>query len=283
MVFSPAMVDEKADPETASGEPVHAADGGPVVAEAGPAGEIVVGAPALAEEPVVAAGDPAPAEPAVATAETAELPAVARAELAEEPDYPPPNSVPRPPPPVSLRVFAQPVVDDVAPAAGPVIGGTKLALTGNHLFRASIVRVGGIIAQTVGASEPRELRVLTPSSERPGAVDVTVENPFVPPTVLPKAFRYEALAAPRIAGVAPERVATKGGTEITVAGEGFLPTTAVLVDGKVVETVRFVSAKALDVKAPPGDDGKMVDVAVKNPDGQTAVARRAFVYDKRFG
>ena len=39
----------------------------------------------------------------------------------------------------------------------------------------------------------------------------------VPPTVLPKAFRYEALAAPRIVSVAPERVATKGGTEITVA------------------------------------------------------------------
>ena len=101
--------------------------------------------------------------------------------------------------------------------------------------------------------------------------------------MLPKAFRYEALAAPRIVSVAPERVATKGGTEITVAGEGFLPTTAVLVDGKAVEAVRFVSAKALDLKAPPGDDGRMVDVAVKNPDGQTAVSRRAFVYDKRFG
>ncbi len=264
------MVDESAAPEADVGDhgpadpfaPVATTNVGDVLS---PVADAIVG-------DVVA--------PVAAAHETPPAPSV---DLAEEPDYPPPNSVPRPPPPVSLRVYAAAVVDEVAPASGPVTGGTKLALAGNHLFRASIVRIGGIIAQTVGADEPRALRVLTPSGDRPGAVDITIENPFAAPVVLAKAFRYEALAAPRITSVAPERVATKGGTELSVMGEGFLKSTVVLIDGKPVENARFVSATAIDLKAPPGDDGKMVDVAVKNPDGQTATVRRAFVYDKRFG
>jgi len=205
------------------------------------------------------------------------------AELSAEPDYPPPGSVPIPPPPVSLRVYPSPVVEEITPASGPIIGGTKITITGASLFRLTIVRVGGVIAQTVGASEPRELRVLSPETEHAGEVDVTIENPYVAPLVLAKAFRYERLAAPRITSVAPDHVATKGGTEITVNGEHFVKTTSVLLDGKPVEGARLVSASAIDVKVPPGEDGKMVDVSVKNPDGQSATARRAFVYDKRFG
>lgn len=204
------------------------------------------------------------------------------AAVLEEPDYPPPNSVPRPPPPVSLRVYPPPSVDDVGPAHGPVIGDTKVTLSGKNLFRVTIVRVGGLIAQTIGADEPRELRVLTPPVERPGEVDITIENPFVPPVTLHRAFRYEKLAAPKIETVAPERVATKGG-ELSILGEGFVKGATVLLDGKPAVSVRVQSATAIDVKVPAGDDGRMVDVTVKNPDGQTVTVRRAFVHDRRFG
>jgi hypothetical protein len=212
----------------------------------------------------------------------AERAPVAVVELAV-PEYPPPASVPLPPPPISLRMYHAPVVDDVSPSSGSVLGDTKLTLVGTHLFRASIVRIGGIIAQSIGADEPRELRVLTPSAERAGEVDITIENPFVPPLVLPRAFRYEPLAAPVVRGVAPGHVATRGGGEITVTGEHFVRSTAVFLDGKPVENPRFVSATTIDVTVPPGDDGKLVDVTVKNPDGQTATAPRAFKYDRRFG
>ncbi|MFO0591836.1 MAG: IPT/TIG domain-containing protein [Polyangiaceae bacterium] len=202
--------------------------------------------------------------------------------LADEIEYPPPHSVPRPPPPVSLRQYVAPSIDDVGPGHGPVLGDTKVTLTGKHLYRVSIVRFGGLIAQTVGADEPRELRVLAPPAERPGEVDITIENPFVPPVVLARAFRYEKLAPPAIESVAPERLATKGG-ELTISGRGFVKGATVLVDGKPAASVRVLSDVAIDVKAPPGEDGKMVDVTVKSPDGQSATARRAFVYDRRFG
>jgi len=226
------------------------------------------------------------AEPHAAVAVVAVMPEVAppaAVELAEEPDYPPPNSVPRPQPPSSLRVYPPPRVDEITPANGSVLGETKLTLVGANLFRASIVRVGGIIAQTVGADEPRELRVLTPPGERAGEVDVTVENPHVAPAVVAKGFRYTALAAPRIVSVAPDHVKTKGGTELTVMGENFVKSTVVLFDGKPVTSARFVGATTIDVTAPPGEHGKLVDVSVRNPDGETAVARRAFMYDERFG
>lgn len=211
--------------------------------------------------------------------ETCALP---EAVLAEEPEYPPPNSVPRPPPPVSLRVYPPPSVDDVGPASGSVLGDTKVTLSGKNLFRVSIVRVGGLIAQTIGADEPRELRVLTPPAAHAGEVDITIENPFVPPVVLPRAFRYEKLSPPHIETVAPERIATKGG-ELSILGHGFVKSATVLIDGKPAAGVRVLSATAIDVKVPAGEDGRMVDVTVKNPDGQTTTARRAFVFDRRFG
>ncbi|MCC6551762.1 MAG: IPT/TIG domain-containing protein [Polyangiaceae bacterium] len=209
--------------------------------------------------------------------------AASTGELAASPGPPPPPLAPPPPPPVSVRSYPPPVVDEIAPARGSVLGDTRLTLVGSGLFRASIVRIGGVIAQTIGADEPRELRVLVPAADRPGEVDVTVENPFVPPLVLARAFLYETLAAPRIVSVAPDHVATRGGTELTLIGESFVKGTVVLFDGKPAPSPRVVSATTIDVTAPPGEDGKMVDVSVRNPDGQTATARRAFVYDRRYG
>lgn len=173
-------------------------------------------------------------------------------------------------------------VDEVEPGEGPVLGDTRLTLTGSGLFRYSIVRIDGLIAQTIGADEPRELRVLTPPRDRPGAVDVVVENPMAEPAVVKGGFRYLPLAAPSITAVAPDHVASRGGAEIAIEGRGFVKTTVVLLDGVPAASVRFVSSTSLEVKTPGGPHGKLVDVAVKNPDGQSDLVRRAFVYDDRY-
>ncbi len=173
-------------------------------------------------------------------------------------------------------------MDDFAPDVGPVFSETKVTLSGSNLFRETIVRFDGVIAQTVGAREPNELRVLTPPRAEPGPVDVSVENPRVAPTLLTKGFRYQPLVAPKISVVAPDRVSAKKGGELGIEGTGFVKTTVVLVDGHPCATVRFVSATTLEVKAPAGEHGKLVDVVVKNPDGKADTARRAFMYDERY-
>jgi hypothetical protein len=189
--------------------------------------------------------------------------------------------VPRPVP-VAAKVYPAARLDEIDPREGPILGDTRVTLTGANLFRYSIVRIDGLIAQTIGAQEPRELRVFTPPRDRPGPVDVVVENPMAPPAVLAGGFRYLPLPPPRITGVAPDHVAARGGAEIAIEGQGFVSSSVVLLDGVPAANVRFVSSTVLEVKTPGGEDGKLVDVVVKNPDGQTDLARRAFVYDERY-
>ena len=55
-----------------------------------------------------------------------------------------------------------------------------------------------------------------------------------------------------------------------------------LVDGKPVKSIKFIDKSTLEVKTPPGTDNKLVDVAVRNPDGREAVQKRAFLYDPRY-
>ena len=203
--------------------------------------------------------------------------------LLSEVDLPPPASVPVPRAPTPPTVLPAATIVDVSPSEGSVLGGTKITIVGDHLHRASIVRVGGVLAAVVGAEEPRELKVLVPEHHTPGEADLSIQNPGAELTVVPKAFRYVPLPTPKIVAVAPNYAAPKGGTELAITGEGFVKGCSVLVDGQKLERVQFVDAHNLEFKAPAGKNGKMVDVVVENPDGKKARAPRAFVYDERYG
>ena len=72
-----------------------------------------------------------------------------------------------------------------------------------------------------------------------------------------------------------------GGTELGIEGKNFAEGAVVLVGGVPAKTKR-ISGSLLEAKTPEGDDGKLVDVAVKNPDGQQAIQKRAFQYDARY-
>ncbi|MBW2528584.1 MAG: IPT/TIG domain-containing protein [Deltaproteobacteria bacterium] len=201
---------------------------------------------------------------------------------AGEPGPPPPASVPLPPPAYSPKISPTAEIADVMPGHGPTIGGTTVTIAGQHLFRESIVRFGGEIARTTGAREPLELKVEAPPANKPGPVDVTVQNPGAALAVLAGAFRYERLAPPQVSSVAPSRLASAGG-EISITGKGFVAGSVVLLGKDEAAGVRFVDETTLEVKVPAGESGRYVDVAVKNPDGQQDVARRAFVFDDRYG
>ena len=71
------------------------------------------------------------------------------------------------------------------------------------------------------------------------------------------------------------------GTELGVEGKNFGEGCVVLVGGVVAKT-RRVSGSLLEANTPEGDDGKLVDVVVLNPDGQQAIQTRAFQYDARY-
>jgi len=197
-------------------------------------------------------------------------------------DVPPPASVPVPQAFRAPTSLPAPEVTDVEPQVGPIYFETRVTLRGAHLYRTSIVRVGGQIATTVGAREPHELRVLVAPLEEPSAVEVSVQNPGRDPLVLDQCFRYLPLAAPSLETVAPTHGAPRGGTELTLVGKNFHPKAKVEIDGEPVEPVNFVDETTLDVLTPEGEHGKTVDVTLIHPDGRRVVARRAFRYDERY-
>lgn len=282
--------------EQPTAEPAdRAADSSSDAAEDDDAPDAQPGEPS-AEEPVTEDEPPAPAaedEPAAAAADTVDdspppedLPPpehLAPAEaLPQPPDIPPPASVPVPRPAPAPTVLPSAVVTDVAPTEGPTIGGTRVKLEGQHLYRESIVRFGGALATTVGATVDRELRVEAPPMRTPGKVDISIQNPGSELTVVEKAYSYEPLPAPKITSVAPVRGAVAGGTELSITGQNFVAGTVVLLDGQPAADAKLVADNTLEVKTPPGKAGKMIDVAVKNPDGKQDVSRRAFLYDERY-
>lgn len=118
---------------------------------------------------------------------------------------------------------------------------------------------------------PTEIHIVTAPRKAAGVVDVEVAAPGVPKAVMKNGFRYDAVPAPTISSVSPNRGGTGGGTELSITGQNFLKESVVLVDGKPVAKVKFIDKANLELKMPTGADGKMVDVAVRNPDGKEAV------------
>ena len=176
-----------------------------------------------------------------------------------------------------------PAITSVSPAFGPGTGGTKLVIEGQNFTKDSLVYIGREYPKDIVVKSATEIHVITAPRKMAGVVDVEVGGPDVPRAVLKNGFRYDALPAPTITSVSPNRGGVGGGTEITVTGQNLLKDTVILVDGKPAKFVKLVDKTTLEGKAPPGEANKMVDVVVRNPDGKEAVQKRAYLYDPRYG
>jgi hypothetical protein len=175
-----------------------------------------------------------------------------------------------------------PAITSASVSNGPTIGGTRIVLEGVNFTRECQVYVGREPPKDQVVKSATEIHIVTAPRKTAGVVDVEVAAPGVPKAVLKNGFRYDAVPAPLITSVSPNAGTPGGGTELTISGKNFLKDSAVLIDGKAPRTVKLVDAQTLELKMPPGDAGKMVDVIVRNPDGKEAVQKRAFLYDPRY-
>jgi hypothetical protein len=176
-----------------------------------------------------------------------------------------------------------PAITSVSPAFGPSTGGTKLVIEGHNFTKESLVYIGREYPKDLVVKSATEIHVITAPRKMAGVVDVEVGGPDVPKAVLKNGFRYDAIPAPTITSVSPNRGGTGGGTEITVTGQNLLKETVILVDGKPAKYIKLIDKTTLEGKTPPGEANKMVDVIVRNPDGKEAVQKRAYLYDPRYG
>lgn len=178
--------------------------------------------------------------------------------------------------------LAAPKVTGLDPASGPQTGGTKVVIEGEGFPANATVRIGREAPKHVAVKGPQRIEIVTPPCRNAGFVDVEVSSPETGPGVMKNAFRFDAVPPPSITSVAPNRGSTNGGTELTVEGKSFVEGATVLVGKKPAKRVKRISGSILEVITPDGDDGDMVDITVKNPDGREAVQKRAFQYDARY-
>ncbi|MEA2201902.1 MAG: hypothetical protein QOI89_2498 [Solirubrobacteraceae bacterium] len=110
-----------------------------------------------------------------------------------------------------------PSVTKVAPAKGPVGGGTTVTITGANFTGASAVSFGGVNASGFMVKSSKSILAVVPAGT-PGTVDVTVTSPAgTSAVVLGDHFKY----LPTVASLSPSAGSKAGGTAVTVTGSGF--------------------------------------------------------------
>ncbi|MEW5848702.1 MAG: IPT/TIG domain-containing protein [Myxococcota bacterium] len=168
-----------------------------------------------------------------------------------------------------------PVIDSLDPTVGYTTETTRVTITGSAFRDGVVVSAGGVEAVTTFLSGTTLQAEFPPHAE--GAVDVTVTNPDGQAVTAAGAFTYLLPPPPVLLLVSPASGYTSETTTVTLSGSGFSAQAVVLVDGEEVEAT-VESDTRITAELPPHDAG-LVDVVVRNPDGQEAVATGAFLYE----
>ncbi|NLW07797.1 MAG: hypothetical protein GX039_07500, partial [Clostridia bacterium] len=195
-----------------------------------------------------------------------------------------------------------PQITGIAPASGPVTGGTAVTISGDRFQSGATVTIGGKPAVDVEVVDIDLIRAKTPPGQ-PGPQDVVVTNPDGGQATLPGGFTY--ISHPRLDSVTPERGSVAGGTIVTLKGEDFYPGLQVYF-GSVTEVVYgvvsgdyqqvapeevfVIDRQTAQVRLPAWPEevdpekGLKVDIAIVNsdavlsPDGGFVIAPKAFTY-----
>jgi hypothetical protein len=174
---------------------------------------------------------------------------------------------------------ARPRLTGVTPESGPLVGGTRVTLTGLGFLKNSAgsntVIIGRRPALNVVVVSDTQITCYTPSGDA-GYVDVTVTNSNGSGQ-LAGGFHYGKLP-PAITSVEPNHGPQRGQTLVTVKGRGFSGGTArVLFGGSLSSNVIAVDDETLLCLSAAGKPGTTVDVSVEVGTSRVTLAR-AFRY-----
>ncbi|WP_158292613.1 IPT/TIG domain-containing protein [Serinibacter arcticus] len=158
-----------------------------------------------------------------------------------------------------------PTTATLAPAAGPVAGGTEVVVTGAGFTPESVVTIDDedVVPSFVN-DEGTSLTFTTPPHAA-GPVDVVVTTAGGTST---PALVFTYLDAPTAASLAPVSGPVAGGTAVVVTGTGFTPDSVVTIDGLEVSGVVNETGTEVAFTTPGGDAGP-VDVVVTTLGGST--------------
>lgn len=150
--------------------------------------------------------------------------------------------------PVGGVVPAPPTVSGLAPAKGPLAGGTVVTITGTNLAAATGVTFGGRDATSVTKVSATELRATAPAGAAAGKVDVAViTGDGTSANTAADDFTYEAPAPPP-----PAFLPVVSGVSPTRAYAGFAPVVAITGQNLQGAEVRIGGIVSAVVVSTPG-------------------------------
>jgi hypothetical protein len=158
-------------------------------------------------------------------------------------------------------------ITSAAPSAGPLAGGTIVAIHGSGFTTASGVTFGPRPATAYTVVSDTTIRARTPASATATSVDIVVSLRSGASYRLSSAFTY--LPRPRVDAVSPSSGSINGGTWVTVSGAALRRTTHVQFGSTGAQRVEVVSDTQLRALSPQHLPGP-VDVTVTTPGGSSA-------------
>ncbi len=160
-----------------------------------------------------------------------------------------------------------PTITLVSPNAGPLGGGTTVAITGTELSAATSVRFGSAAA-TFTVTSPTTITAVSPAGT--GTVDVTVTTPSgTSSTSSSDQFSY--IPAPTVTGLSPAAGPVGGGTTVTISGTNFSGATAVRFGS--TSAASFVVKSATSISAvSPAETAGTVGVTVTTVGGTSLIS-----------
>jgi len=179
-----------------------------------------------------------------------------------------------------------PTLASIAPNSGQEAGGTLVKITGTKIMSQIgpvQVSIGGVQVYDVHIEDAgdgtQRITCRTPA-HAPGPVDVVVTNPGDAAATLVAAFTYLSQTPPNPVSVAPGEGGTLGGTEVVIAGTGFIPSQPMRVTFGGVEGISVWGDydNTLHCTTPPSQTAGPVDVVVIAADDSSGTLVGGFVY-----
>ena len=169
---------------------------------------------------------------------------------------------------------AEPTVTLVAPAAGPIAGGTSVVLTGTSFTGASAVKFGATVATSFTVDSATQITAIAPA-ESAGPVYITVTTPGgTSATGAANVFTYYAV--PTVISLAPTSGPALGGANVVITGTNLTGATAVKFGATNATSFSVDSATQITAVSPAGAVGP-VNITVTTPGGTTAGAAYTYV------
>jgi hypothetical protein len=177
-----------------------------------------------------------------------------------------------------------PSIFGMEPKAGPVAGGTSVAINGAHFTGATAVKFGSNNAASFTVNSETSITAVSPPGTA-GSVDVTVTTPAGTSSTSGNPNVRFTYGPPTVFELRPDFGAHAGGTSVKISGTGFNSVTEVKFGATSVsfqtECINGNCESSIITHSPPGTG--TVDVTVTTPGGTSATSSAdQFFYEAPF-